>query len=573
MYAQKKSVKKIKRDGLSPAQLERNRIAIMKAQKAAVEKLKRYGPSEAQKAAYIVWNKTGSDRAHDLWVSGNPSEGQLASVQKAVKAMREKWQSMPHAPKVVLTCPICGKDFERVLYRYWLERVGVFSADDYISSGKYTCGPGCNGVSSWRKRIEKKACYNHKVVSVEPVSAIEDSYDLTVESSEHNFALACGVFVHNSGQEFEVIVPKTANQGVEVTNVGGEVDVKAIKDLETQYNKLFAALKMQPSQIGFGEEQANAIGDTSGQSYDRRLARTCRMVVYSVTKAIRNFDYLYLRSRGYDVSYKDWNYGTVSLSVMEDQARAEVLAKAVENLKAITEAFSSMQLENYNKEYLVDAVLGTPLSSTGIDVQEILKVPENKEETELVPGGDIMGGSEDQQLLASFAFRKKYMDGVFDVMENAKIMPLDFINAARKSLEGTSDKKLITSVTQTKGSVSYAALDEVSYIMPEDTPVDVTGVVFFMKGPTEQICSDLDKSGKKFSEMVTLDFGQTVLIPSDVKLTIKDFNTSGVRALNKAYINSRGELIITDKNDIAVYLAMKKSGLFSCLVSRLVEVP
>jgi hypothetical protein len=93
---------------------------------------------------------------------------------------------------------------------------------------------------------------------------------------------ASGMASKGTGQEFEVIVPKTANQGVEVTNVGGEVDVKAIKDLETQYNKLFAALKIQPSQIGFGEEQSNAIGETNGQSYDRRLARTCKMVVYSV---------------------------------------------------------------------------------------------------------------------------------------------------------------------------------------------------------------------------------------------------------------------------------------------------
>ena len=38
---------------------------------------------------------------------------------------------------------------------------------------------------------------NHKVVKVEPVSHREDVYDLTIEGS-HNFALAAGVFVHNS---------------------------------------------------------------------------------------------------------------------------------------------------------------------------------------------------------------------------------------------------------------------------------------------------------------------------------------------------------------------------------------
>ncbi|MDO8490112.1 MAG: DNA gyrase subunit A [bacterium] len=38
---------------------------------------------------------------------------------------------------------------------------------------------------------------NHKVVNVEKVFEKEDVYDLTIDGS-HNFALACGVFVHNS---------------------------------------------------------------------------------------------------------------------------------------------------------------------------------------------------------------------------------------------------------------------------------------------------------------------------------------------------------------------------------------
>jgi hypothetical protein len=385
---------------------------------------------------------------------------------------------------------------------------------------------------------------------------------------------AGGMSSRGANQEFEVIIPKTEKQGVEVTDVGGEVDVKAIKDLETQYNKLFAALKIQPSQIGFGEEQSNAIGETNGQSYDRRLARTCKMLVYSVEKAIRNFDYLYLRSRGFDVKYGDWGYGTVSLSVLEDQARAEVLTKAVENLKAVTDVFSSMQLENYNKEYIIKMVLGTPLSSTGIDVQEVLKVPENAD-TGLMAQPGLLGVPDEggQQVLASFDFRGGYMRDVFDVMEHTKVMPKDFISTARTVFERVSDKKLISSVSHSKGVVPYAALDDMAYVMQEDIGVDVTGVVYYMDGQTDQIVSDLDKVAKGVSEMVTLDFGQTVLIPSDVRLTLRDFNTSGVRALNKAYINSRGELILTNKSDIATYLSMKKSGLFSCLVSRLVEVP
>ncbi len=45
--------------------------------------------------------------------------------------------------------------------------------------------------------IEQAKVYNHKVVMTELLSDREDVYDLTIEDS-HNFALAAGVFVHNS---------------------------------------------------------------------------------------------------------------------------------------------------------------------------------------------------------------------------------------------------------------------------------------------------------------------------------------------------------------------------------------
>ncbi|MBI2447773.1 MAG: DNA gyrase subunit A [Candidatus Omnitrophica bacterium] len=44
---------------------------------------------------------------------------------------------------------------------------------------------------------QAKHRYNHKVIAIEILNEREDVYDLTIEPW-HNFALACGVFVHNS---------------------------------------------------------------------------------------------------------------------------------------------------------------------------------------------------------------------------------------------------------------------------------------------------------------------------------------------------------------------------------------
>src|SRR3989338_1779028 len=45
--------------------------------------------------------------------------------------------------------------------------------------------------------VEKAELYNHKVIKVELLKTREDVYDLTINKT-HNFALAAGVFVHNS---------------------------------------------------------------------------------------------------------------------------------------------------------------------------------------------------------------------------------------------------------------------------------------------------------------------------------------------------------------------------------------
>lgn len=61
------------------------------------------------------------------------------------------------------------------------------------------------------KMLEAVSLYNHKVVSVVELDKREDVYDLEVEGT-HNFALAAGVFVHNSAKSgrdrrFQAILP------------------------------------------------------------------------------------------------------------------------------------------------------------------------------------------------------------------------------------------------------------------------------------------------------------------------------------------------------------------------------
>jgi DNA gyrase subunit B len=61
------------------------------------------------------------------------------------------------------------------------------------------------------RMVEAALLHNHRVVSVRPLTHRADVYDLTV-AGHHNFALECGVFVHNSAKggrnpRFQAILP------------------------------------------------------------------------------------------------------------------------------------------------------------------------------------------------------------------------------------------------------------------------------------------------------------------------------------------------------------------------------
>ena len=86
------------------------------------------------------------------------------------------------------------------------EQFGVIDADGYKNARneRYPYGSAPHWETGIQKyfsndiqRVKAEASNNHKVVSVKALSEQEDVYDITVEGT-HNFALAAGIFVHNS---------------------------------------------------------------------------------------------------------------------------------------------------------------------------------------------------------------------------------------------------------------------------------------------------------------------------------------------------------------------------------------
>jgi DNA gyrase subunit B len=84
------------------------------------------------------------------------------------------------------------------------------------------------------RALEAVAQYNHRIVSVEPMEECFDVYDIEVPQT-HNFALASGVFVHNSAKQgrdrrFQAILPLRGK----ILNIEKTEDSKIYKNTEIQ---------------------------------------------------------------------------------------------------------------------------------------------------------------------------------------------------------------------------------------------------------------------------------------------------------------------------------------------------
>lgn len=370
-----------------------------------------------------------------------------------------------------------------------------------------------------------------------------------------------GMSSRGNGQNFEVIVPQTQNQGVSIQNVGGEMDIKALKDLDTQYQKLFAALQIQPSMIGFSSDTPSSLGDSAAISWDKRFAKVCKTVSYSAYSALRNIDYLHLRSLGYDCKVDDWKYATVSNTIQEDADKGETLKLAIENLNQISEAFAKMNLE-YNNEYLVKSMLGDALANYGVDSEKLLEKSTD------------VGGNEDTLIATSLTreqrkekFQKSILEEDFKIMSLAKIFKAEEAKTIMSAF--------VTDMTQLniKEKVTPITLKQVysSFAVKRDNPLDLDGFVVYEDISSDDLADMFMGRGSATSYGESIGFKLPVHCPKDFTISAGDLDLSGIGAIDTLFVDETGSQYVTSKADLCKYLYNFMNGGFDNYCSQIIR--
>ena len=365
-----------------------------------------------------------------------------------------------------------------------------------------------------------------------------------------------GMSSRGNGQEFEVIIPQTQNQGVSIQNVGGEIDVKALKDLDTQYNKLFAALQIQPSMIGFSSDTPSSLGDSAAVTWDKRFAKVCKTVAFSAFNALRNIDYLHLKSLGFNVSLNDWNYNTVSQTILEDADKGESLKLASENLKEISETLRNMDAE-FDKEYLAKTLLGDALANFGIDSEKLFAKKKD------------LGIPEEGQVMIGTSFRK----GGFNSFKKEILSSDAHVMALSGLFTENTAKELVSSFTKgdyenlgIKEQVSPLTLKQLtsSFAVKRDTPLNLTGILSYVEENRDSYVSKY-KVASNAGEGIGFKF--PIYCDKDIVITAGDLDLSSSGCIHNLYIDSEGNHYLSSKADVCTYLYNFMNGSIDNYVS------
>jgi hypothetical protein len=144
--------------------------------------------------------------------------------------------------------------------------------------------------------VSPKHQINHTVKEIKKVTGKIDTGDLTIESvnDNHNFALSCGIFVHNSD-----------GRGSDVTTLPGGSQVGEITDLQYFTNKLFRGLRIPSSYLPTGAEdsQTNFNDGRVGTAYiqELRFNKYCERLQSLLTEVFDNEFKLYMHSKGVNI--------------------------------------------------------------------------------------------------------------------------------------------------------------------------------------------------------------------------------------------------------------------------------
>lgn len=219
-----------------------------------------------------------------------------------------------------------------------------------------------------------------------------------------------------------IYVPTRNGKGaVSASNIGGDVDVRSIVDLDYFKNKLYGGLKIPKQFLGDDMEGSGLSAGTSLTKLDARYARTIKRIQNAYIQGITTLINIFALDRNLDEYVNNFTVKMVSPSTMEDQERDEQMGSRMDLIGTFIDLLGERYTDETIKEvfeYFVDYYLSDN------ELSEILKKDPGIIEDEIQDedmednSSDFDGGFEGTEDFGS-GFEDDLSDDEFDIDEES----------------------------------------------------------------------------------------------------------------------------------------------------------
>lgn len=192
-----------------------------------------------------------------------------------------------------------------------------------------------------------------------------------------------------------IYVPtKRGNGSITASNLGGDVDVKSIVDLDYFKNKLFGGLKIPKQFLGDDMEGSGLSAGTSLTKLDARYARTVKRIQNAYIEGITNLINMFALDAGLVDHIGNFTVKMVSPSTIEDQERNETKEANVNMISSIMELIDTDFFNDETKKeilvYFINGLLNEPEIGKILEQDDTAKHSEEPSESDY--GGGFGGG-------------------------------------------------------------------------------------------------------------------------------------------------------------------------------------
>jgi len=182
-----------------------------------------------------------------------------------------------------------------------------------------------------------------------------------------------------------IYIPTRNGKGVvSMSNIGGDVNVKDLADLDYFANKLYAGLKIPKSFLGQDIEGGLSAG-SSLTKLDARYARTIKRIQNAYIQGITLLINLFALDKGLDDYVNKFDIKMVSPATTEDTERDENMATKMDLISSFIELLGEAYTEETKREVFEYFV------STWLSDSNITEILANDKPEEEAPEGDTEG--------------------------------------------------------------------------------------------------------------------------------------------------------------------------------------